>query len=182
MAVNETQLVQLFEQVLTLSKVDASQSVAILKKPLFRCAHGARRDRRGAAAGRQGVCRRTAGVQPSASDGQRHDRLLRRYRADRQSGGAACAGGRRPDRRYHDAAAFAGAGTDPENRHPHPAGGGAAGGAGAHVAQRGGQGAGAGHRRRAGAGEADAGNLRRRQRFPRAAGAIPDGDRVRLCR
>lgn len=31
MAVNETQLVQLFEQVLTLSKVDASQSVAILK-------------------------------------------------------------------------------------------------------------------------------------------------------
>ena len=31
MAVNESQLVQLFEQVLTLSKVDASQSVAILK-------------------------------------------------------------------------------------------------------------------------------------------------------
>ena len=31
MAVNETQLVQLFEQVLTLSKVDASQSVATLK-------------------------------------------------------------------------------------------------------------------------------------------------------
>jgi hypothetical protein len=31
MAVNDSQLVQLFEQVLTLSKVDASQSVAILK-------------------------------------------------------------------------------------------------------------------------------------------------------
>lgn len=43
MAVNDSQLVQLFEQVLTLSKVDASQSVAgDPEKSLFRCAHGTR--------------------------------------------------------------------------------------------------------------------------------------------
>ena len=181
MAVNETQLVQLFEQVLTLSKVDASQSVAILKSHYS--------DARTVRAATDAALRLGAVVYAVELPAFNHPRAMGNdmtaYCGDTAltgNGGAACAGGRRPDRRYHDAAAFAGAGADPENRHPHPAGGGAAGGAGAPVAQRGGQGAGAGRRRRAGAGEADAGDLRRRQRFPRAARAIPDGDRVRLCR
>ena len=83
MAVNETQLVQLFEQVLTLSKVDASQSVAILKSH-YSDARTVRAATDAALRLGAGVCRRAAGVQPSAGDGQRHDRLLRRYRADRQ--------------------------------------------------------------------------------------------------
>ena len=180
MAVNETQLVQLFEQVLTLSKVDASQSVAILKAIIPMRARCAPRPTR-----RCGWAPVYAVELPAFNHPRAMGNDMTAYCGDTAltgNGGAACAGGRRPDRRYHDAAAFAGAGADPENRHPHPAGGGAAGGAGAPVAQRGGQGAGAGRRRRAGAGEADAGDLRRRQRFPRAARAIPDGDRVRLCR